>query len=108
MTTRLCRPVRLSAKTLSHNVGAYGVGLTDNLVLLIGIAVLVYTFVPIGYVIALSFSKPTGTSGIGTVRDLHLGQLDHGVRARRPVRFAQAELRRSAWSPRSARHCSAL
>ncbi len=34
--------------------------LTDNIVLLLGIAVLIYTFVPIGYVIALSFSKPTG------------------------------------------------
>ncbi len=33
---------------------------TDNVVLLIGIAVLVYTFVPIGYVIALSFSEPSG------------------------------------------------
>lgn len=33
---------------------------TDNLVLLIGIAVLVYTFVPIAYVMALSFSQPSG------------------------------------------------
>jgi spermidine/putrescine transport system permease protein len=34
--------------------------LSDNLVLLIGIAVLVYTFIPIGYIVALSFNQPTG------------------------------------------------
>jgi len=34
--------------------------LADHLVLLIGIAVLVYTFIPIGYIVALSFNQPTG------------------------------------------------
>jgi spermidine/putrescine transport system permease protein len=34
----------------------------DHVVLLLGILVLVYTFVPIGYVIALSFNQPTGRS----------------------------------------------
>ena len=34
----------------------------DRLVLFIGILVLVYTFVPIGYIIALSFNQPTGRS----------------------------------------------
>jgi spermidine/putrescine transport system permease protein len=36
--------------------------LADRLVLFIGILVLVYTFVPIGYIIALSFNQPTGRS----------------------------------------------
>ena len=36
--------------------------LSDRLVLFIGILVLVYTFVPIGYIIALSFNQPTGRS----------------------------------------------
>ena len=35
---------------------------TDHLVLFIGILVLVYTFVPIGYIIALSFNQPSGRS----------------------------------------------
>jgi spermidine/putrescine transport system permease protein len=36
--------------------------LGDHLVLGIGILVLVYTFVPIGYIVALSFNQPTGRS----------------------------------------------
>jgi spermidine/putrescine transport system permease protein len=36
--------------------------LSDNLVLIIGILVLIYTFVPIGYIIALSFNQPSGRS----------------------------------------------
>ena len=36
--------------------------LSDHLVLFIGILVLVYTFVPIGYIIALSFNQPSGRS----------------------------------------------
>ncbi|MBA3991421.1 MAG: ABC transporter permease [Propionibacteriales bacterium] len=41
-----------------------GVGrwFADHLVLLVGIGVLVYTFIPIGYIIALSFNQPTGKS----------------------------------------------
>ena len=36
--------------------------LGDHLVLLLGIAVLLYTFVPIAYIIALSFNAPSGRS----------------------------------------------
>ncbi len=34
----------------------------DHMVLLIGVLVLVYMFVPIGYIVALSFNQPTGRS----------------------------------------------
>ena len=36
--------------------------LADHLVLGVGILVLIYTFVPIGYIIALSFNQPSGRS----------------------------------------------
>jgi spermidine/putrescine transport system permease protein len=36
--------------------------LSDHLVLIIGIVVLAYMFVPIGYIFALSFNQPTGKS----------------------------------------------
>ncbi len=36
--------------------------LADHLVLIIGILVLIYTFVPIGYIFALSFNQPTARS----------------------------------------------
>ena len=36
--------------------------LADHLVLIVGILVLVYTFVPIGYIFALSFNKPSARS----------------------------------------------
>jgi spermidine/putrescine transport system permease protein len=36
--------------------------ISDHLVLMIGILVLVYMFVPIGYIFALSFDKPSGRS----------------------------------------------
>jgi spermidine/putrescine transport system permease protein len=36
--------------------------LADHVVLLVGILVLVYTFVPIGYIFALSFNQPSGRS----------------------------------------------
>ena len=39
--------------------------LADHVVLLIGILVLVYMFVPIGYIFALSFNQPTGRSATG-------------------------------------------
>jgi spermidine/putrescine transport system permease protein len=35
---------------------------SDHLVLMVGIGVLLYTFVPIGYIIALSFNQPAGRS----------------------------------------------
>ena len=40
----------------------FGRWFSDHLVLFIGILVLVYTFVPIGYIIALSFNQPSGRS----------------------------------------------
>jgi spermidine/putrescine transport system permease protein len=40
----------------------FGRWFANRLVLFIGILVLVYTFVPIGYIIALSFNQPTGRS----------------------------------------------
>ncbi len=36
--------------------------ISDHLVLFVGILVLLYTFVPIGYIFALSFSQPSGRS----------------------------------------------
>ncbi len=36
--------------------------LSDHLVMIVGIGVLLYTFVPIGYIFALSFSQPSGRS----------------------------------------------
>jgi spermidine/putrescine transport system permease protein len=36
--------------------------ISDHLVLFVGILVLIYTFVPIGYIIALSFNQPSGRS----------------------------------------------
>ncbi|MGZ5416200.1 MAG: ABC transporter permease [Nocardioides sp.] len=40
----------------------FGRWFSDHLILFIGILVLVYTFVPIGYIIALSFNQPSGRS----------------------------------------------
>jgi spermidine/putrescine transport system permease protein len=36
--------------------------ISDHLVLFVGVLVLVYTFVPIGYIMALSFNQPSGRS----------------------------------------------
>ena len=36
--------------------------ISDHVVLFVGILVLIYTFVPIGYIIALSFNQPSGKS----------------------------------------------
>jgi spermidine/putrescine transport system permease protein len=36
--------------------------ISDHLVLFVGILVLIYTFVPIGYIVALSFNQPSGRS----------------------------------------------
>jgi spermidine/putrescine transport system permease protein len=36
--------------------------LADHIILLVGVAVLLYTFVPIGYIFALSFNQPSGKS----------------------------------------------
>lgn len=40
----------------------FGRWVSDHLVLFVGILVLVYTFVPIGYIFALSFNQPSGRS----------------------------------------------
>ena len=40
----------------------FGRWLSDHVVLFIGVLVLIYTFVPIGYIIALSFNQPSGRS----------------------------------------------
>ncbi|MCW2764666.1 MAG: binding-protein-dependent transport system inner rane component [Nocardioides sp.] len=47
------------AKPSKRPVGRW---LSDHLVLLVGILVLVYIFVPIGYIFALSFNQPSGRS----------------------------------------------
>jgi spermidine/putrescine transport system permease protein len=49
----------LPAKPRRRPVGRW---LADHLVLIIGILVLIYTFVPIAYIIALSFNEPSGRS----------------------------------------------
>lgn len=36
--------------------------ISDHVVLFVGIVVLIYTFVPVGYIIALSFNQPSGRS----------------------------------------------
>jgi spermidine/putrescine transport system permease protein len=41
--------------------------LADHIVLLIGILVLLYIFVPIGYIFALSFNQPTGRSATAQI-----------------------------------------
>jgi spermidine/putrescine transport system permease protein len=46
-------------KPRQRSVGRW---ISDHLVLFVGIIVLIYTFVPIGYIIALSFNQPTGRS----------------------------------------------
>jgi spermidine/putrescine transport system permease protein len=49
------RPVKAPRKSIAR-------WFSDHMVLLIGILVLVYMFVPIGYIFALSFNQPTGKS----------------------------------------------
>lgn len=41
---------------------SFGRWVSDHLVLFVGIVVLLYTFVPIGYIFALSFNQPSGRS----------------------------------------------
>ena len=43
-------------------MGATTRWLREHLVLILGVLVLVYTFVPIGYIVALSFNQPSGRS----------------------------------------------
>ena len=62
--TVLSRETTASGRTRPPATKRRPVGrwISDRLVLFIGILVLVYTFVPIGYIIALSFNQPTGRS----------------------------------------------
>ncbi len=59
MATDTQLPVARSTRRTRPPVGRW---LTDHLVLFIGILVLVYMFVPIGYIFALSFNQPSGRS----------------------------------------------
>ena len=58
----------------------------DHLVLMVGIVVLLYMFVPIGYIVALSFNQPSGR--------------------RRACASRSGSASRSASRPRSSRPCS--
>jgi spermidine/putrescine transport system permease protein len=47
--------------------------LSDHFVLIIGIVVLVYIFVPIGYIVALSFNQPSGRSATASFESFTWG-----------------------------------
>jgi spermidine/putrescine transport system permease protein len=53
-----------TAKPSKRPVGRW---LSDHLVLLVGILVLLYIFVPIGYIFALSFNQPSGRSATAQI-----------------------------------------
>jgi spermidine/putrescine transport system permease protein len=57
-------PVRSPADTVRGRPSKRPPGrwLADRVVLIVGVLVLVYTFVPIGYIIGLSFNQPSGRS----------------------------------------------
>ncbi len=57
-------PAKIGAPSSPPVAPRRGMGrwVSDHLVLIVGIGVLLYTFVPIGYIIALSFNQPTGRS----------------------------------------------
>jgi len=55
------RPANRAAEPTAHRRSITR-WISDHLVLFVGIVVLIYTFVPIGYVIALSFNEPSGRS----------------------------------------------
>ena len=52
----------LTAPTAPVPRSTPGRWLADNVVMIVGVAVLIYTFVPIGYIFALSFNEPAGKS----------------------------------------------
>jgi spermidine/putrescine transport system permease protein len=58
------------AKPSRRPVGRW---LSDHLVLLVGILVLVYIFLPIGYIFALSFNQPTGRGATAQFEGLTWG-----------------------------------
>ncbi|MGZ4436284.1 MAG: ABC transporter permease [Nocardioides sp.] len=53
------RPTEPAGSPRRRSLGRW---ISDHLVLFVGIVVLIYTFVPIGYIIALSFNQPSGRS----------------------------------------------
>jgi spermidine/putrescine transport system permease protein len=57
--TAPAKPDRPAPARTRRPVGRW---ISDHLVLVVGALVLVYTFVPIGYIFALSFNQPTGRS----------------------------------------------
>jgi spermidine/putrescine transport system permease protein len=57
--TAPAKPGRPAPARTRRPVGRW---ISDHLVLVVGALVLVYTFVPIGYIFALSFNQPTGRS----------------------------------------------
>jgi spermidine/putrescine transport system permease protein len=64
---RVATPERVSPKTggpggAQHARRPVGRWLGDHMILVIGILVLLYMFVPIGYIFALSFNQPSGRS----------------------------------------------
>ncbi|MEJ7690064.1 MAG: ABC transporter permease [Nocardioidaceae bacterium] len=59
MPTKATSDSTASAQRPRRSAGRW---LADHVVLIAAIAVLVYTFVPIGYIFALSFNQPTGKS----------------------------------------------
>jgi spermidine/putrescine transport system permease protein len=59
MAAVVASPPSREARSPRKNVTRW---VSDHLVLAIGIAVLTYMFVPIGYIIALSFNQPSGRS----------------------------------------------
>jgi spermidine/putrescine transport system permease protein len=56
------RPASAPAQTPPPRRRSVRRWIADRIVLFVGILVLVYTFVPIGYIIALSFNQPSGRS----------------------------------------------
>ena len=63
----IATPARVASTVSSESArppSRKGLGrwVSDHLVLFVGVAVLIYTFVPIGYIFALSFNQPSGRS----------------------------------------------
>ncbi len=62
MATLTTKPVSRPAPAPGRPRRGVARWMSDRAVLFVGILVLVYTFVPIGYIIALSFNQPSGRS----------------------------------------------
>ncbi len=81
--------------------GAAVTWLRKNLVLILGLLVLVYTFIPIFVVILMSFNDPTSRL-IYQLRRVHAAQLAEPVRGARHVHGAEdAASRSGSWPPSS-------